>query len=45
MDPSEYPGEIIKNIEGFEGDFTNPISIPRAFGGFSDEPVIVGSVE
>lgn len=45
MNPQEYQGPIVKEIEGVEGDCSNPVPIPRSYGGDSDVEILVGSTD
>ncbi|EGR31078.1 retinitis pigmentosa 2, putative [Ichthyophthirius multifiliis] len=43
LPPNQYPGIIIKEIEGVEGSLENPIPIPKIYGGDSDIQIVLGS--
>ncbi|KAL4487950.1 hypothetical protein ABPG72_022810 [Tetrahymena utriculariae] len=45
MDPKDYPGPIIKEIEGVEGDCTNPVPVSKIYGGDNDIQIILGSAD
>jgi hypothetical protein len=37
LDPSQYPGPHVKMIEEFPAPDSNPVEIPKIYGGDSDE--------
>lgn len=43
IDPAQYPGLITMKLDGVEGGLENPLSLPKAFGGTSEKPIVVGS--
>lgn len=45
MNPQEYPGPVVKQLEEFPDPPPNPVPIPIAYGGSSTKPIVVGSAD
>lgn len=45
MSPTDYPGAVVKSIEGFPEAPPNPVPIPLAYGGTSTKAIREGSLD
>lgn len=45
MSPTDFPGIVVKQIDEFPEPPSNPVPIPKAYGGTSTKSLRVGSVD